>query len=104
MIQHITENGINKMLQQTRITADLLEARGSHALGLMVLRTGSMLAELQLKLIPYHKRPFQCGEMGHILKDRASQEFYIHTGVCLHCDHLRSDEMDDREEMKGAEL
>ena len=98
----MSEQEINTMLQKTRIVADMYERKGKHELGLQVLRTGSTLAQLRLKIIGVVYHPFRCAEMGHVLKDRVSQRFYIETGVCLFCDHLRSDEMDDRAEMEGG--
>ena len=103
MNPYITEKTINTMLQDTRSLADRYEEDGKRKLGLLILRIGSQGAEMNLRLIEYQYKPFQCGEMGHILKDKASQEFFIHTGVCLYCDHLRGDEMDDKNAFAESE-
>lgn len=100
----MTEQDINIMLQKTRTVADMYERKGKHELGLQVLRTGSTLAQLRLKMLGVVYHPFRCAEMGHILKDRVSQRFYIESGVCLFCDHLRGDEMDDKAEMEGRRV
>lgn len=97
----MNEQKINAMLQYTRQVADYYEAQGKVELGLIILSMGSTLAKRMLLVAGIQNKPFMCAEMRHILKDKYSQEFYIKSGVCLFCDHMRSDVMDNQDEWES---
>lgn len=92
----MNQQDVNHFLQTSRTIAEDLERAGKKDIAQEIINNSSKVATLALQVLKLPYMPFQCPR-GHILKGPVSQESYIRYGLCLWCDHLESDVIQERE-------
>lgn len=85
------EKEINAFLKKTQETYDYLMAHNYPEVATQVLRTGSVMAELALKLAGAQNHIVVCGSCKRQLRTGLEIEFYKNVGECYSCDHVRTD-------------